>query len=292
MSSCNSCPSASSCDQDASSCMVENNVHNQVKNVIAVMSGKGGVGKSTITVLLAKKLVNLGYKVGILDADVTGPSIPRLLGIKKGEAVSTEFGAMPVMSDDNIATMSLNYLVDDEESPVIWRGPIISNTVKQFWTDVYWGELDYLLIDMPPGTGDVSLTVMQMIPLTGAVVVSTPHDMVSMIVAKSINMAKKMDIPVIGLVQNMSYILCPDCSKKIELFEKNDIEGYLMRLDIKLIGELPMSTKVANMSSHILYEDEVHACMDMVSDKVIEFVNNKEKSTPKTDGNKELKPLL
>ena len=275
MSSCNTCPSASGCTQDSASCMVENNVHNQVKNVIAVMSGKGGVGKSTVTALLAKKLTKLGYKVGVLDADVTGPSIPRLFGIKDGQALSTEYGATPVMSSENIATMSLNYLVDDEESPVIWRGPIISSTVKQFWTDVYWGELDYLLIDMPPGTGDVSLTVMQSIPLTGAVVVSTPHDMVSMIVAKSINMAKKMNVPILGLVQNMSYVLCPDCTTKIELFEKNDIESYLKRLDIELLGELPMSSKVANMSSHVMYETEIHSCMDSVSDKVIEFVNSK-----------------
>ena len=291
MSSCNTCPSASGCTQDSASCMVENNVHNQVKNVIAVMSGKGGVGKSTVTALLAKKLTKLGYKVGVLDADVTGPSIPRLFGIKNGQALSTEYGAMPVMSSENIATMSLNYLVDDEESPVLWRGPIISGTVKQFWTDVYWGELDYLLIDMPPGTGDVSLTVMQSIPLTGAVVVSTPHDMVSMIVAKSINMAKKMNVPILGLVQNMSYVLCPDCTTKIELFEKNDIESYLKRLDIKLLGELPMSSKVANMSSHVMYETEIHACMDSVSDKVIEFVNSK-KATPVRETKESLNPLL
>ena len=216
----------------------------------------------------------IGYNVGILDADITGPSIPQAFGLTE-KLYGNDKGIIPAETRTGIKIVSLNLMLDNPTDPVVWRGSLISNTVTQFWTDVYWGELDYLFVDMPPGTGDVSLTVMQSIPLTGAVVVSTPHDMVSMIVAKSINMAKKMNVPILGLVQNMSYVLCPDCTTKIELFEKNDIESYLKRLDIELLGELPMSSKVANMSSHVMYETEIHACMDSVSDKVIEFVNSK-----------------
>ena len=173
------------------------------------MSGKGGVGKSTVTTLFAKELSKLGYKVGIMDADITGPSIPRLMGMKDEKAMGDGESIYPVMSKEGIKVISLNLLIDDENEPVIWRGPVVGGAVKQFWEDVIWGDLDFLLIDMPPGTGDVALTVMQSTPVNGVVMVSVPQDMVSMIVAKAVNMTKKMNIPVLGVVENMSYIVCP-----------------------------------------------------------------------------------
>ncbi|KZL91441.1 Mrp/NBP35 family ATP-binding protein [Clostridium magnum] len=249
MSSCNSCPSNDSCGKDKEKCMIENNPMNNIKNVIGVMSGKGGVGKSTVSVMLAKQLRKLGYKVGVLDADITGPSVPRLLGIKDKKAGATEQCIIPIETEDQIRVISLNLLIEDENQPVIWRGPAISGIVKQFWTDVLWGNLDYLVIDMPPGTGDVALTVMQSIPINGIVMVSIPQDLVSMIVSKAINMAKKMDIRVLGVVENMSYIVCPDCDKKIRLFNGENVGQFLRESDLQLLGELPMVSTICNIAS-------------------------------------------
>jgi len=248
MSDCNTCPSNEGCEKDKDQCMIENNPMNNVKNVIGVMSGKGGVGKSSISVMIAKQLNQLGYKVGILDADITGPSIPRLLGLTAVKATGTEELLYPVETEDGIKVMSLNFLMENENDPVIWRGPVIGNMVKQFWTDVLWEDLDYLLIDMPPGTGDVALTAMQSIPIDGLVMVSVPQDMVSMIVAKAVNMAKKMDINILGIIENMSYIMCPDCNKKIQLFDGADTEQFLKENDLFLLGELPMMSAVSNLS--------------------------------------------
>ncbi|MEW6622796.1 MAG: Mrp/NBP35 family ATP-binding protein [Bacillota bacterium] len=245
MSNCDVCPTNNSCDTTKEKCAIENNPFNEVKKVIAVMSGKGGVGKSTIAVLLAKTLKAKGYKVGILDADITGPSIPSFFKLSDKRVKSSEMGLIPIVSDDGIPIISLNLLIDDEEHPVIWRGPIISGVVKQFWNEVFWGDLDYLIIDMPPGTGDVALTVMQSIPINGMVMVSTPQDMVSMIVAKSVNMARTMNIPIIGIIENMSYLQCPDCGKKIKLYESQNVPDYIKRLDLTLLGELPMSSSIA-----------------------------------------------
>lgn len=248
MSDCNSCPTSNTCEKTESTCNIENNPMNKINRVIGVMSGKGGVGKSTISVLIAKQLRQNGYKVGVLDADITGPSIPRLLGIEDAEIEAGDGFIYPVETKDGIKAMSFNFFVEDENQPALWRGPIISAAVKQFWTEVLWGELDYLIIDMPPGTGDVALTVMESIPINGLVMVSVPQDMVSMIVAKAINMAKKMDVNIIGLVQNMSYILCPDCNKKIKLFDAENIDGFLEDMDIKLLGEMPMVNAISNIS--------------------------------------------
>jgi Mrp family chromosome partitioning ATPase len=248
MSDCNTCPSNDGCEKDKDKCMIENNPMNNVKNIIGVMSGKGGVGKSSISVMIAKQLNQLGYKVGILDADITGPSIPRLLGLTDVKACGTEECLYPVETEDGIKVMSLNFLIENENDPVIWRGPVIGNTVKQFWTDVLWEDLDYLLIDMPPGTGDVALTAMQSIPINGLVMVSVPQDMVSMIVAKAVNMAKKMDINILGIIENMSYIICPDCQKKIQLFDGANTEHFLRENDLFLLGELPMMSAVSNLS--------------------------------------------
>lgn len=250
MSNCDSCPSKGKCS-DKENCEIQNNPLNKIKHVIGVVSGKGGVGKSSISVLLAKRLREDGFKVGILDADITGPSIPKLLNLKDKNAYGNGKDIFPVETEDGIKVMSLNLLVDDEETPVIWRGPVIAGAVKQFWTDVLWGDIDYLVVDMPPGTGDVSLTVMQSMPISGLIMVSVPQDLVSMIVAKSINMAKKMNIKLLGIIENMSYIVCPDCKKKIKLFESGEnTESFLKQMGIKFLGEMPMEKGISSLSSN------------------------------------------
>lgn len=256
MSSCNTCPSKSSCGKTENVCGITNNPNNKVKQVIAVMSGKGGVGKSTVSVMLAKALSQAGHNVGILDADITGPSIPRLLKLSNRRAFAQGNQMIPVISDDGLKAMSVNFIMEDEAQPAVWRGPIISNMVKQFWTDVLWEDLDYLIIDMPPGTGDVALTVMQSIPINGIVMVSIPQDLVSMIVSKAVNMAKLIDIPVLGLVQNMSYMSCGSCGEKHRFFESEEIDDYLKKEGIKLLGELPMDKNISRLSSAKVSSDE------------------------------------
>lgn len=251
MSNCEGCPSNGNCSTEKKDgCSVEKlNQFSSIKNTIAVMSGKGGVGKSSVTVLIARELARRGLKIGILDADITGPSIPRLTGIPAGSrCMQSEMGIMPVKTSDGIPVISLNFFLENEEDPVIWRGPILSGTVKQFWTDVFWGELDCLVIDMPPGTGDVVLTVMQSLPLSGAVVVSTPHDLASMVVGKSVNMARKLNIELFGLVENMSYIKCPDCGKEIRMFDEKTLREFLDREKLDLLGSLPMIPQIAGLS--------------------------------------------
>ena len=211
-----------------------------IKNVIAIMSGKGGVGKSSVTSLMATALRNKGYAVGILDGDITGPSIPKVFGINKQRATGTETAVNPVETATGIKVMSINLMVDDEESPVVWRGPVISNTVKQFYTDVNWGNLDYLLIDLPPGTGDVPLTIMQSFEIDGIVVVSSPQDLVKLIVKKSINMASMLGTPILGLVENMSYFMCPDCDKKIHLFGESRVPQVAEETNLEIISQIPI----------------------------------------------------
>jgi len=234
------------------------------------MSGKGGVGKSTVSVLLAKSLRQQGFKVGILDADITGPSIPRLLNLRNKIVGQNEKGILPVASEEGILVMSLNLLTRDEEQPVIWRGPVISGVVRQFWTDVYWGELDYLIIDMPPGTGDVALTVMQSLPINGMVMVTTPQDMVSMIVAKAINMAKTMNTPILGIIENMSYIVCPGCGEKIRMFDDGNQEEFLQRMGLKMLAKLPMQREIAALATDNPWEnnpeimDKIHEATEAI----------------------------
>jgi Mrp family chromosome partitioning ATPase len=249
MSDCNSCPSNDGCEKDKESCMIENNPLNNVKKIIGVMSGKGGVGKSTISVLLTKELNKKGFKVGILDADITGPSVPRLLNLKNRRAEAIGESIIPVTTEEGIKVISLNLLIENEEDPVIWRGPVIGGAVKQFWTDVLWEELDYLIIDMPPGTGDVALTAMQSIPIDGIVMVSVPQDLVSMIVSKAVNMARKMNIDILGVIENMSYIICPDCNKKIRIFNGENTNKFLEEMNLRLLGELPMLNSICNLST-------------------------------------------
>ena len=274
MSNCGSCPSKGECGKDQQSCGIQNNPLNNIKKIIGVMSGKGGVGKSTVSALIARNLAKQGYKVGVLDADITGPSIPRLLGVKDAKAMGAPNNCIyPVQSSDGIKVMSLNLLLEDENQPVIWRGAMISNTVKQFYTDVIWGELDYLLIDMPPGTGDVSLKVMQSIPINGIVMVSVPQDMVSMIVAKAVNMVRKLNIEIIGLVENMSYIVCPDCGNKIQIFKGNDTEKLLDDLQLNLLGTLPMNAGLGNVSVGV-YKDGDEEVEGLFNPIVINLLNS------------------
>ena len=213
-----------------------------IKKVIGVVSGKGGVGKSLVTSMLAVTMNRKGYNAAILDADVTGPSIPKAFGIKEKASVS-EFGLFPVKSKTGIDVMSVNLLLENDTDPVVWRGPIIAGTVKQFWTDVIWDDVDYLFIDMPPGTGDVPLTVFQSIAVDGIIVVTSPQELVSMIVAKAVNMAKMMNVPIIGIVENMSYFKCPDNGKNYQIFGDSHIEAIAERHDLKVLAKLPIDPK-------------------------------------------------
>ncbi|MDD2458124.1 MAG: iron-sulfur cluster carrier protein MrpORP [Eubacteriales bacterium] len=225
-----------------------NNPNNTIHRVIAVVSGKGGVGKSMVTSLLATAMQRSGRKVGVLDADITGPSIPKLFGVQDQRPVPTEAGLLPVVSKQGMQVMSINVLLDDAESPVVWRGPILANTVKQFWTDVVWGDLDFMFLDMPPGTGDVPLTVFQSIPLDGIIIVTSPQDLVSMIVKKAVNMAKKMDIPIIGIVENMSHVICPGCGEKIKIFGNSVTEELALEWGIPFLGSLPIDPRLTELS--------------------------------------------
>lgn len=272
MADCSSCPSKGGCDKQET-CNIENNPKNHIGKIIGVMSGKGGVGKSTVTVLIANHLAKLGYKVGILDSDITGPSIPRLTKTSDKKAYSDGEMIIPVKSDSGMKIISMNHMIDDENEPVIWRGPLVGGVVKQFYKDVAWGELDYLLIDMPPGTGDVALTVMQSIPLTGIVMVSVPQNLVSMIVSKAVVMAEKLDIPVIGVVENMSYIKCPKCDEKIKIFDDVETDEFLNKYKLDLLGEFPMSSEVTKLTIEGVenVSPEISSILCNVTNKIIEF---------------------
>ncbi len=231
------------CSHDCSSCSSGCDIkakQPKVKKVIGIVSGKGGVGKSLVTSLLAVSMAKRGYKTAILDADITGPSIPKIFGIKQ-EVVSGEDGVMPVVSSLGTQIMSMNVLLEDETQPVVWRGPIIAGTVKQFWEEVAWDETDYMFVDMPPGTGDVPLTVFQSLPVEGIVVVTTPQDLVGVIVEKAVNMADMMHIPVMGMVENMSYFECPDCGKKHWIFGESHLEELARQHGITTIARIPMN---------------------------------------------------
>ena len=255
--SCEGCPNAGSCSKDQSTCNVNVNEKNHIKHIVAVLSGKGGVGKSTCTVLLAKSLAAKGLKVGIMDADITGPSIPRLMNKENEKAYGTKNGEiLPILSDEGIKLMSLNYMLKNESDPVIWRGPVIANVVKQFYSDVLWEELDVLLIDMPPGTGDVALTILQSIPVQGVLMVSTPQPMVSMIVSKAINMCKEMKVPVLGVVENMAFLDCPNCQERIEFYDRGVLNEFLNSNQTKLYGTLPMLDLLRDVNMYRTYTQE------------------------------------
>ena len=225
----------------------------KVRKVIGVVSGKGGVGKSLVSGELAVMLRRMGYKVGILDADITGPSVPCMFGVHDKAFGDGEY-IYPAETSTGIEVMSINLMLENDDAPVIWRGPVIAGAVKQFWEEVAWGELDVMVIDMPPGTGDVPLTVFQSIPVDGVVVVTTPQDLVSMIVRKAVNMAGMMNIPVLGLVENMSYALCPDCGKKIEIFGKSRIAQEAAELSLPVLAQLPFDPMAANLCDRGMIE--------------------------------------
>ena len=238
--SCEGCSSS----KKQQSFQAEMNAQSNVKHVIGVVSGKGGVGKSFVTGSLANMMAAQGYKVGILDADITGPSIPKMYGIHE-KAQGTQEGILPRIAKDGTKIMSVNLLLEDEEAPVIWRGPVIAGVVKQFWTEVMWGDLDYLFVDMPPGTGDVPLTAFQSLPIEGIVIVTSPQDLVKMIVKKAFNMAEMMKIPVLGIVENYSYVKCPDCGKEIKVFGESHIDEIAAELKVPVLGKMPIDMDYA-----------------------------------------------
>ena len=265
------------CTHDCSSCgkscssrkkesfLKEPHKDSSIKKVIGVVSGKGGVGKSLTTALLASIAQKQGKSVGIMDADITGPSIPKMFGVSE-RATGDENGINTVLSPSGMQMMSMNLLLDDETSPVIWRGMVISGTVMQFWTDVVWKDLDLLFIDMPPGTGDVPLTVFQSIPIAGIVIVTTPQDLVKMVVEKAVNMARIMNIPVLGLVENMSYLTCPDCGKKIEVFGASKAKAIAAEYGIPAIAQMPLDARISTLADNGRIEDyETEALGDILT---------------------------
>lgn len=243
---CSSCASSCSSRTEPQSLLAPQNAKSNIRHVIGVVSGKGGVGKSLVTASLAVQMARAGYRTAILDADITGPSIPKIFGLHE-MAEGSEDGILPVKTAGGIQVMSVNLLMEDEHTPVIWRGPIIAGTVKQFWTDVTWGEVDYMFVDMPPGTGDVPLTVFQSLPLDGIVIVTSPQELVSMIVSKAANMANMMNIPVLGIVENMSYILCPDCHKKISVFGESHLEEVAASFGYEILARIPLNPDLASL---------------------------------------------
>ena len=250
---CSSCGSSCAERTQPQSLQAAPHAGSHIKHVIAVVSGKGGVGKSLVTSLMAVEMQRRGFKTAILDADITGPSIPKMYGLK-GPANVDDKGVYPAVAANGVKVMSINLLLPGEEEPVIWRGPVIAGTVKQFWTDVIWGDVDYLFVDMPPGTGDVPLTVFQSLPIAGIVVVTSPQDLVSMIVEKAVNMARMMNIPVLGIVENMSYYECPHCGERSEIFGRSHIDETAHRFNIPAAARLPINPKLAAASDAGLIE--------------------------------------
>lgn len=240
---CSSCGQSCS-DRKAENLLAELNERSSVKKVFAVVSGKGGVGKSTVTSMLASAMQKKGHRTAILDADVTGPSIPKAFALDHTEGAD-ETCLYPALSREGIQIMSINLLLENETDPVLWRGPILAGAVKQFWTDVLWDKVDYMFVDMPPGTGDVPLTVFQSIPIDGIILVTTPQDLVSMIVTKAVKMAELMKLPIVGLVENYSYLICPDCGKRIQVFGESHAQEICDAYHIPLLATLPIDSKVA-----------------------------------------------
>ena len=263
---CSTC-SEKCASRDKTSMLEPLNAHSSVKKVIGIVSGKGGVGKSMVTSLLAALTARKGYNVGILDADITGPSIPKAFGVK-GQITGFDGFMVPKVSHSGIKIMSANLLLEKEDVPVIWRGPVIAGAVKQFWTDTVWEDLDFMFIDMPPGTGDVPLTVFQSIPLDGIVIVTSPQELVSLVVAKAVNMAKTMEIPIIGLVENMSYAECPDCGKKIEIFGKSKTEETAKKEGLELVARVPFNPQIASLAD----AGEIEKFTGDYFDKVIDLL--------------------
>lgn len=263
---CSSC--GSDCgDRKAESLLAQMNPKSKVKKVIAVVSGKGGVGKSTVTTMLAVAMARRGKKVGVLDADITGPSVPTAFGVTECQGAD-DSGLYPALTRSGIQVMSINLLLDNPGDPVVWRGPVIAGAVKQFWTDVIWEDVDYLFVDMPPGTGDVPLTVFQSIPVDGVVIVTSPQDLVSMIVTKAVKMANMMHIPVLGFVENYAYLSCPDCGKKISVFGESHLDEIAAQFGIPVLARLPIDPVVAKTFDNGMMETIDTAAVDPVADAI------------------------
>ena len=270
---CSTCSSNCGSRQQPQSLLIPANALSDVKHVVGIVSGKGGVGKSIVTSMLAVLLSREGYKVGILDADITGPSIPKAFGMHNVEVFGDQNGMIPPRTKTGIDMISVNLLLgSDETKPVIWRGSMIAGTVQQFWKETIW-DVDVLLVDCPPGTGDVPLTVFQSLPLDGVVIVSSPQDLVSMIVSKAANMAKMMNVPVLGLVENMSYIKCPDCGKEIKVFGESHIEEVAEKFGYDLLARIPMDSKLAALVDRGMIELMENDYMDKAAQAVIEKLN-------------------
>ncbi len=244
------------------------NKASKIKHVIAVVSGKGGVGKSLVTSMLAVTMKRRGYKTAILDADITGPSIPKSFGLPVGCVTGSDLGMFPAQTKTGIEVMSINLLMDEETKPVVWRGPVIAGTVKQFWSDVVWNDVDYMYVDMPPGTGDVPLTVFQSIPVDGIIIVTSPQELVSMIVDKAVNMANLMDIPILGLIENYSYLKCPDCGKKISVFGESHVEELAQKHGIPVLSKIPLDPSLPNLCDkgavELFETDALEPCADAI----------------------------
>ncbi len=247
------CSNCASAKKEPTSLIAPQNEFSNIKRVIGVVSGKGGVGKSLVTGGLAVSMQRAGYETAVLDADITGPSIPKMFGVN-ARAMQDERGILPTESNNGIKLMSVNLLLEDTESPVVWRGPVIAGAVKQFWSDVAWGNVDYMFVDCPPGTGDVPLTVFQSLPLDGIVIVTSPQDLVSLIVKKAYNMAKMMNIPVLGIVENMSYVKCPDCGKEFHIFGSGKTETVADELDLPLLARIPIDTDMAALVDNGMFD--------------------------------------
>ena len=269
----------SECTHDCSSCSKDcserkdfrekQNELSNVKKVIGIVSGKGGVGKSLVTSMLAVAMKRKGFKTAILDADITGPSIPKMFGVnKRAEAMDDKY-LLPVISNTGIEMMSINLLLENDNDPVVWRGPVIAGAVKQFWTDVVWNEVDYMFVDMPPGTGDVPLTVFQSLPVDGIIVVASPQELVSMIVGKAVKMANMMNIPVLALVENMSYFECPDCKKRTNIFGESNIDYTAKEFNIETVAKLPINPEFASLSDKGKIEDFGGDYLDVVVEKIL-----------------------
>ncbi len=252
--SCSDCDKNCNERTEAQSFAAAPNQMSHVKKVIGVVSGKGGVGKSLVTSLLASGMQKAGYRTAILDADITGPSIPRVFGLQ-GKAQGSEYGILPMASKAGVSIMSINLLLENDTDPVIWRGPVIAGTVKQFWSDVVWDEIDYMFVDMPPGTGDVPLTVFQSLPVDGIVVVTSPQELVSMIVGKAVKMAQMMNIPILGVVENMSYVQCGTCGEKISLFGQSHLSETAREYGLEVLGQLPIDPAIATACDQGHIED-------------------------------------
>ena len=270
---CSTCSANCSSRQPSKEDFLEKlNDLSSVKKVIGVVSGKGGVGKSLVTSMLAVTFNRRNFKTAILDADVTGPSIPKAFGVKE-KAHGTEQYIIPAITKTGIQMISVNLLLDNETDPVVWRGPVIAGTVKQFWTDVIWKDVDYMFVDMPPGTGDVPLTVFQSLPLDGIVIVTSPQELVSMIVTKAVNMAKLMDIPILGIVENMSYVECPDCGRKINVFGESKTDAVAAEFGLKVLAKLPLDPVLANNCDNGLIELFEGDYMESAADEIEKAVN-------------------